>query len=499
MKLVLPIKLLNTNTYKSNSLLLPMIPKIIHQIWIGPKSRPAEMMNTWKDLHPEFEYIFWNEAEILKRRLQFKCMDKINIIPEINGKADIIRWEILYNMGGYFVDADSICIEPFDEYFEGKTAFATWENESMRKGLVATGTMGFVPGHPICRDIIDWIYSGASTENIKNTRAWYSVGPGVLTRFLESGKYPDFTVYPSHCFLPIHFTGPEYTGHKKVYGYQEWGTAKQSYDTMHLVKLPQQLTRPKRTVSVMITSYNTPLIYIRECLNSIKCQEGYFSIELIWVDDCSSHEKSRELVEELKAFKCSARFCNYVYIKNDTNRGASYSNYIGINACSQSIIFKMDSDDIMMPLRMKKQLAFMDANPECMVCGTNIILFKNVDEMHNGTKEFLHETKHPQMLTWNDFNVSKIDWFMNHPTLCYRKEAVVAVGNYDISDTRLTVIHDYDLKLRLMKKYGFICNLPDNLLMYRIHPGQLTQGLNQESAEYKQLKQDLIEKASALQ
>ena len=35
-------------------------------------------------------------------------------IEEINGKADIIRWEILYHYGGLFVDADSICIESFD-------------------------------------------------------------------------------------------------------------------------------------------------------------------------------------------------------------------------------------------------------------------------------------------------------------------------------------------------------------------------------------------------
>ena len=37
-------------------------------------------------------------------------------MEEINGKADIIRWEILYEYGGVFVDADSICIEPIDDH-----------------------------------------------------------------------------------------------------------------------------------------------------------------------------------------------------------------------------------------------------------------------------------------------------------------------------------------------------------------------------------------------
>ena len=478
-----------------------MIPKIIHQIWIGTKPRPVNMMDTWKNMNPGFEYIFWNETEIASRGLQFKCLDKINMIQEINGKADIIRWEILYKMGGYFVDADSICIEPFDEYFEGKTAFATWENESMRKGLVATGTMGFVPGHPLCRDIIDWIYSSDSVKDIMNTRAWYSVGPGVLTRFLETGKYKDFTIYPSHCFLPIHFTGPEYGGHKKVYGYQEWGTAKQSYDTMHLVTLPQRLMTPTKKVSVMITSFNTLSMYIRECLNSIKCQEGYFSIEVVWIDDGSSPEKTEELLKELILFKRTSRFCNYVYIKNETNQGACFSNYTGINSCSNSIVFKMDSDDIMMPLRMKKQLEFMEANPSCMVCGTNIQLFKNTFDHYGnntGEKNITNETKHPRVFSWNDFMNTKPNWFMNHPTLCYRKEAVLAVGNYGIHDKRLAFLHDYDLELRLMKKYGFVYNLPDNLLMYRLHPEQVTQGLDTETNEYQILKQDLIDLASKL-
>ena len=35
------------------------IPKIIHQLWIGPSPAPVNMMKTWKDKHPNFEYIFW--------------------------------------------------------------------------------------------------------------------------------------------------------------------------------------------------------------------------------------------------------------------------------------------------------------------------------------------------------------------------------------------------------------------------------------------------------
>jgi hypothetical protein len=42
-------------------------------------------------------------------------------------------------------------------------------------------------------------------------------------------------------------------------------------------------------------------------------------------------------------------------------------------------------------------------------------------------------------------------WYMNHPTLCYRKMALLDIGGYNETDKRLKVIHDYDLIARLLK------------------------------------------------
>ena len=47
-----------------------MIPKIIHQLWIGTKPPPTKFMDTWRDKNPDFEYIRWNEEEISKRNLK---------------------------------------------------------------------------------------------------------------------------------------------------------------------------------------------------------------------------------------------------------------------------------------------------------------------------------------------------------------------------------------------------------------------------------------------
>ena len=472
-----------------------MIPKILHQIWIGPKPPPSNLMRTWKEKHPDFEYILWNETEIQRRGLSFICQKQINDIPEINGKADIIRWEILYQMGGYFVDADSICIEPFDELFEGKTAFATFENENMRKGLIATGTMGFVPRHPLCLDVIQWIFnSEEAAKLIRETRAWYSVGPGLLTNMLNTGKYTDFSVFSSHLFLPIHFTGDEYYGHKKVYGYQEWGTANQSYDTMNSVVLPDKLKPPPESewYSVVISSYNTDIQYVRECLESIRAQNGYFGIEVIWVDDGSSSENSDGIVKELERFQKTTRFTKFLYLKNDINLGTAKSINRGLKSCSYDIVFKMDSDDLMLPDRMEKQIAFMKMNPQAVLCGANIRLFY-VD--NDGQKQITNETSHPPVMTWSELYQKRPSWYVNHPTICYRKKAILSIGGYNETDSRLKVIHDYDLMARVLKNYGQIYTLPEILLLYRLHSQQLTCGMDCFSSENIALRNEIIERA----
>lgn len=472
------------------------IPKIVHQLWIGPKHAPTNLMQSWKDKHPDFEYILWTELEIEKRNMQFQCSKQIADIQEINGKADIMRWEILYKYGGIFVDADSICIEPFDEIFTSKTAFATYENENVRKDLVATGTMGFVPNHPLCRDIIDWILSDESEPIIQNFRAWYSVGPALLTKFLNTGKYKNFSVFPSHCFLPIHFTGPTYEGHKKVYGYQVWGTANQSYDTMNSVILPDEFTTPQEWVSVLVSSYNTSELFLKECLDSIKMQTGYFGIELVWINDGSTKEYTDILELALADWTKKTRFTKLVYKKTDENMGTYQCLHQGVLLCSNEFIFKMDSDDIMLPNRIKTQLAFMKKTPDCHVCGTNIQFFINDSMADPRSKMFQMDKKHAFEFTWSEFLKMRTEWFLNHPTLCFRKSSILTVGNYNNNinkNIHKCMMEDYDLELRLLKTYNKVYSLPEVLLYHRIHSKQLTYNNASENPQNIALRKQIIE------
>ena len=200
-----------------------MIPKIIHQIWLGDQSkRPSEMMETWKEKNPTWEYRFWSEENLpeLRNQKQFDAM------VELAGKADILRYELLYDHGGFFIDADSICVNSLDDFFIDNKAFCCWENEKIRQGLMSNGYLATEKNNPIVKKMIDHIstYPVDAVRQLPNLTAWRVVGPVLLTETVNSMPDCGMKIYPSHYFIPRHYTGLEYEGEDKIYSEQYWGS-----------------------------------------------------------------------------------------------------------------------------------------------------------------------------------------------------------------------------------------------------------------------------------
>ena len=482
------------------------IPKIIHQLWIGPKQPPTKFMDTWKDAHEKegFEYIRWTKDEFKKRNFVSKLVGKIDDMIEINGKADIIRWEILYEYGGVFIDADAYCIEPVTYLVEKYQAFAGYENEKVRNAgwagnnrqyddvlarthaLIATGTMAFPPKHNLPRLAIEWIKNNDINVSRTGKRAWRTVGPGLLTRLYYGGKWEDMTILPSYLFLPIHNSGLSYNGREKIYAHQEWGSTKQNYHLMDLIELPSHFKEPIDKVSILISSLNTKAAYIKDCLNSIKNQNGHIFFEIIWINDGSDEIHTKILKKMLDDFENTTRFVKIVYSENDGNKGLGYSLNKGVNLCNNEIILRMDSDDIMFPDRIIKQFNYMNSNKECVLLGSQIVMFikENNKIINKGA------TNHKN-LTLDEFKKNKKHWLMNHPTFCFRKSKIIEIGNYN--NKLHSMCEDFELILRVLNKYKKIHNINEPLLYYRMHNEQLTyNGGKEGSNHWNNVRNDII-------
>ena len=157
-----------------------------------------------------------------------------------------------------------------------------------------------------------------------------------------------------------------------------------------------------------------------------------------------------------------------MYAFFNDNKGPGYCSNKGISMCTNEIIFRMDSDDIMSHNRIETQLQFMKNTPDCVICGSNIQFF----HVNNENQKIRGQTtNHPLILTWDQYKIVKSHWFMNHPSICYKKSAVLSVGNYGLENL---LGEDLELELKILKKYGKIYNIFDNLIFYRIHSEQMT-------------------------
>lgn len=151
------------------------IPKIIHQIWAGGNvPRTFQILSdTWKHDYPDWKYIFWNDQTINSFMQEYYPQYQMDFqrLPYNIQRCDVIRYLILYKMGGMYVDFDyeSICsIEPL---IKGKTCcFA--EDPATHKGLFEYDMPHYfnnamilsTPQHPFIKKIIGSIFPHESDK-----------------------------------------------------------------------------------------------------------------------------------------------------------------------------------------------------------------------------------------------------------------------------------------------------------------------------------------------
>ena len=137
----------NTNTVNSSS-----IPKILHFIWIGQNQIPETYIyyiQSWLFNHKDWKYYFWDDSNIPKLFNQ-DLYDNADFYAQ---KADILRYEILYNYGGVYVDCDFLSLKSIDELIENIDGFSAYESTE----YIAIGIMGFKKGDLFLKKIIKYV------------------------------------------------------------------------------------------------------------------------------------------------------------------------------------------------------------------------------------------------------------------------------------------------------------------------------------------------------
>jgi len=114
-------------------------------------------------------------------------------------------------------------------------------------------------------------------------------------------------------------------------------------------------------VSVLIGVYNEE-DWVMQAVESIMHQ-SYDNLEIVIVNDGST-DGTLEILENLQ------KHDKRIKIINQENTGLTKALNNGLKHCKGDYIARMDADNVSLLNRIKKQVAYMEAHPDCIVCGT---------------------------------------------------------------------------------------------------------------------------------
>lgn len=238
-------------------------------------------------------------------------------------------------------------------------------------------------------------------------------------------------------------------------------------------------------VSVIMPVYNREN-FLPQAIQSI-LNQTYSNFEFIIINDGST-DASGKIIDEFAQLDNRIKVFN-----NHVNLGLIRSLSIGLKHAQGDFIARMDSDDISLPFRFEKQIAYLESHSDIGILGT---WFEWIDADGN---TFLPKSQRPigsNLIWWMMFTFPQVV----HASIMARYEVFV---QFNENDLEIDYQHAEDLAFWL--RIGFSTkfdNLPAILYQIRGHSGRitsssnLTQKLSAEKAIQRGLKLALSEQTS---
>lgn len=200
-------------------------------------------------------------------------------------------------------------------------------------------------------------------------------------------------------------------------------------------------------VSVIMGIYNCATT-LQEALDSLYAQT-FLDFEIILCEDGST-DNTYEI-----ALANQQQHSNIVLLRNERNMGLNRTLNNCLAVAKGEYIARMDGDDISLPTRFEKEVAFLDSHPEYAIVSTPMIYFDENGEFRRGV---------------GGYEPIESDFIKGH-TFCHapcmvRREAYLAVDGYTVSKYLLR-LEDQHLWLKMYQKGFRGYNIEEHLYMMR--------------------------------
>jgi mannosyltransferase OCH1-like enzyme len=181
--------------------------EIIRSLWIGSRLSVMEQLciaSFLRNGHPFHLYTYDHVAGIPPGTV---VLDGNRVLPASRiftyreyktyaGFANFFRYKLLLEEGGWFVDADTVCLKPF----RFRTPYVFSSEGVNGRQLVNLAAVKVPPGSPVME------YAWNACERMDpSTLGWSQCGPTLLRQAAEKCGVDQY-VRPWRSFCPVHFS-----------------------------------------------------------------------------------------------------------------------------------------------------------------------------------------------------------------------------------------------------------------------------------------------------
>lgn len=203
-------------------------------------------------------------------------------------------------------------------------------------------------------------------------------------------------------------------------------------------------------VSVVMGVYRPRRDYLIDSVESLIAQ-SFEDWELVICNDGSADNETDDLLSEIASLDSRVRVIGY-----SENKGLAYALNECIGIARGDYIARQDDDDRSRPMRLEKQVRYLDEHPDCAYVGSEASVF---DARGLWGHFDLEEDPVAETFLWNSPYI--------HPSVVFRKVVLDAVGGYR-TDSETERVEDYDLFMSLTGSGYFGHNIKEDLYEYRI-------------------------------
>jgi len=313
------------------------IPRVFHQIWLGSKEMPNEFRRfgaSWIEKHPGWEFRLWTDSNLppLRNQLLFDAA------PSLAAKADILRYEVLLEHGGVYIDTDFECLRSVEGLLEGVDCFVGQQHDIDadfgRFCYVNNALIGAIPGHPLIAELVSSLEAHVAALR-PDVPASYMTGPHFLTSVLQA--YPDVRIFPAKFFYP-------YTATERWRRFEKFPEA---YAVHHwtLSDLAVSRNKPRQIASkrlyclsvAIVSNRETDTERLRWVLEGL-CLQSINNFEVLAIFDGEavlSKEKFANMCEKLK-----------VNFLDSSSTGMSSARNLALDTAQSDRVLFLDSDSL---------------------------------------------------------------------------------------------------------------------------------------------------------